>query len=153
VKLKYKIYLSRDVSSKLGILAGRTGMIPNLLCRVGFCMSLGEPSMPNLALYVADKEGKEFNRYTLTGDYDLLFMALLRQRCVKDGLDLEADFEDQFVAHLSRGIILLYDRVKNLRELLKRVLEPVAAAGFTNSSEVVANSNESDLLYDEKKEW
>ena len=117
-------------------------------------MSLGEPSIPNLALYSADKEGKEFNRYTLTGDYDLLFTALLRQRCAKDNLDLEEDFEDQFVAHLSRGIILLYDRVKNLRELLKRVLDPMGAAGTTGSSPgSITNNYDGNTLYEAKQEW
>jgi hypothetical protein len=38
-------------------------------------------------------------------------MALLRQRCAKDGLDPENDLEDQFAAHLGRGVILLFDRL------------------------------------------
>jgi DNA sulfur modification protein DndE len=122
VKLKHKIYLSKDVANRLSMVVARTQMQPNLLCRIGFCMSLGEPSIPNPSEYAGDSSGREFNRYTLTGEWDQLFTALLRQRCAKDGLDPENDLEDQFAAHLGRGVILLFDRVKNLREL-KRAFE------------------------------
>jgi DNA sulfur modification protein DndE len=123
MKLKYKIYLSKDVANRLSMVVARTKMQPNLLCRIGFCMSLREPSIPNPAEYAGDTNGREFNRYTLTGEWDLLFTALLRQRCIKDGLNLETDLDEQFAAHLGRGVILLFDRVKNLREL-RRAFEP-----------------------------
>jgi DNA sulfur modification protein DndE len=155
MKFKSKIYLSREVSNRLGLLAGRTALQPNLLCRIGFCLSLAEPGIPHLsdyldsnlikklddpeaALAVASEQQdqqqeedknqiqaakdkavapKEFNRYTLTGEWEILFVALLRERCAKDGLDLEHDLEEQFAAHLSRGVLLLYDRVKSLPEI------------------------------------
>jgi DNA sulfur modification protein DndE len=123
VKLKHKIYLSKEAASRLSMVAARTQIQPNLLCRIGFCMSLGEPSIPNPAEYAGDNSGREFNRYTLTGEWDLLFTVLLQQRCEKDGLDPEKDLDEQFAAHLGRGVILLFDRVKNLREL-KRAFEP-----------------------------
>lgn len=123
MKLKHKIYLSKDVANRLSMVFARTQIQPNLLCRIGFCLSLREPSIPNPAEYAGDNSGREFNRYTLTGEWDLLFVTLLRQRCEKDGLDPENDFDDQFAAHLGRGVILLFDRVKNLREL-RRAFEP-----------------------------
>lgn len=135
MKLKSKIYISKDASNKLSLLAGRTGLLPNLLCRIGFCLSLNELVPPNPTLYVQDKDGREFNRFTLTGEWDLLFITLLRQRMYKDGFDLENDFEQQFTAHLGRGIILLYDRVKNLNEL-GRLFKQVSPVELTNSREV-----------------
>ncbi|NWJ46935.1 MAG: DndE family protein [Chloroflexi bacterium] len=120
MKLKYKVYLSREVSSRLSLLASRLGMLPNLICRIGFCLSLEEPTIPDPRQFSGDKDGKEFNRYTLTGDWELLFNSLLKQRLAKDGLDPIADFDDQFSAHLGRGVLLLYDRVKSLKELRGR---------------------------------
>jgi DNA sulfur modification protein DndE len=97
------------------MLKGRTGLTPNILCRIGFCLSLGDPSIPNPANY--DEEGQEFNRYTLTGEWDKLFIALLKERLLKDGLDINKDLLPQFRAHLNRGAITLFDKAKDLGDL------------------------------------
>ena len=81
-----KLRLSKDASNRLRFLAGRPGLTPNLLCRIGFCLSLAEPSLPNPDEY--PEEEREFNRYTLLGEYDDFFVALLKERCQHDGLDL-----------------------------------------------------------------
>jgi DNA sulfur modification protein DndE len=73
-----KIRLTKDASNRLRFLAGRTGLTPNLLCRMGFCLSLEEPKIPNPSEFA--EEEREFNRYTLLGEYDALYIALLRQR-------------------------------------------------------------------------
>jgi len=95
-------------------LAGRTGLTPNLLCRIGFCLSLEEPKAPNPKEF--PEEEREFNRYTLLGEYDALFVALLRQRLCQDGLT-EARVEDHFRAHMNRGIALLQQRVRSVADL------------------------------------
>ena len=107
---------------RLRNLKARTGLTPNLLCRLGFCLSLAEPGVPDPQLY-GDGQAREFNRYTLTGQWDLFFFSLLRERLVQDGLDLEADLEVQFKAHLSRGVLLLYQRLKNLEDLADMMAE------------------------------
>src|SRR5215510_13354374 len=104
-----RIYVGKDVDMKLRNLKARTGLTPNLLCRLGFCLSLAEPGIPDAQLY-ADGHEREFNRYTLTGQWDAFFFALLRERMHQDSLDLETDLESQFKAHLSRGVTLLYQR-------------------------------------------
>lgn len=109
-----KIRLSKDASNRLRFLAGRTGLTPNLLCRMGFCLSLEEPRIPSPDDF--PEEDREFNRYTLLGEYDLLFMALLRQRLHNDQLEDE-DLEDHFRAHLNRGITLLQQRVRGVADL------------------------------------
>jgi DNA sulfur modification protein DndE len=63
----------------------------------------------------------EFNRYTLTGQWDSLFIALLKERCIQDGLDIESCLSEQFLAHLNRGIALVYNRVKNIGDLTKLI--------------------------------
>jgi DNA sulfur modification protein DndE len=79
-----KLRVTKEASDRLRSLAGKTGLTPNLLCRIGFCLSLAEPPVPDPADYT--EEEHEFNRYTLLGEFDPLFVALLRQRCLRDGI-------------------------------------------------------------------
>lgn len=109
-----KLKLTRDTSNRVKLLAGRTGLTPNLLCRLGFCLSLNEPSVPNPDDY--PEEDREFNRYTLLGEYDDFFIALLKQRCQHDAID-ESRVADYFRAHVNRGISLLQIRVKSVADL------------------------------------
>jgi DNA sulfur modification protein DndE len=112
VKLS-KLKFSKEASSRVRFLAGKTGLTPNLLCRLGFCMSLAEPGIPNPADY--PEEDREFNRYTLLGEYDALFIALLKERHFSDGC--EYAIEDAFRAHMNRGIIILQRRLKDIGQL------------------------------------
>lgn len=117
-----RIYVSDEVDQRLRLLKTRTGLTPNLLCRLGFCLSLTEHSIPDPQLY-AEGQAREFNRYTLTGQWDAFFIALLRERLVQDGLNPEADLEADFKAHLSRGILMLYRRLKSLEDLADLVTD------------------------------
>ncbi len=110
-----RIRISTDATNKLRFLKARTGLTPNYLCRLALSLSLGEPGLPRLE--ILDENGQEFNRYTLTGEYDQFLTALLKERLLQDGLDVEADFLPQFKGHLDRGVSLLFNRVKNLADL------------------------------------
>lgn len=94
-------------------------MTPNLLCRMGFCLSLEEPKAPNPSEF--PEEEREFNRYTLLGEYDKVFVALLRQRLHRDGLPAE-QLEAHFRAHMNRGIALLQQRVRGVGDLASLVV-------------------------------
>ena len=112
-----RIYISEDSRSKLSILKGRTGLLPNVLCRLGLSLSLIESGIPKPDDYPTD--GSEFNRYTLMGEWDALIVALLKERCAADGLELDDDsLANQFRGHLNRGVGLLYGRVKGLSDLV-----------------------------------
>jgi len=110
-----RIRISKSATVRLSMLKGRTGLTPNILCRIGFCLSLSDPSIPNPGEY--DENGQEFNRYTLTGEWDRFFIALLKERLLKDGLEIEKNLLPQFKAHLNRGAIALFDKVKDLGDL------------------------------------
>jgi DNA sulfur modification protein DndE len=116
-----RILVSSEIDGKLRYMTGRVGLTANLLCRLGFCLSLEEPGIPDAVLYEGGEEGKgrEFNRYTLLGAHDTLYMALLRERLVLDGRDPhdEATLEEQFKAHLCRGVIMLSSRLQELEDL------------------------------------
>lgn len=124
-----RIYVGEEVDWRLRHLKARTGLTPNLLCRLGFCLSLAEPGIPDPQLY-ADGQAREFNRYTLTGQWDQFFFALLRERLVQDELNPEFHLEEQFKAHLSRGVLLLYQRLKRLEDLATLVAEAQQRAGI-----------------------
>src|SRR5207245_3077784 len=109
-----KLRLTKDASNRLRFLAGKTGLTPNLLCRLGFCLSLCEAPAPSPDDYL--EEEREFNRYTLLGEYDPLFVALLKERCRQDGVDLQL-LPDYFRAHMNRGATLLQQRVKSVADL------------------------------------
>lgn len=117
----HRIRVCSQADNYLRQLKGRTGLTPNLLCRIGFCLSLGEPTPPNPNDYT-DNSTREFNRYTLTGPWDNYFVALLIERCYKEGLSTE-DLESQFIAHVNRGVILLFQRAKNINDIIRLVDE------------------------------
>ena len=128
-----KLRLTTEASNRLRFVAGKTGLTPNLLCRLGFCLSLGEPSIPNPDDY--PEEDREFNRYTLLGEYDPLFVALLTQRCHQDGVDLSR-ISDYFRAHTNRGIVLLQGRVKSIGDIVE--LLPHLDAGGARRGQAAA---------------
>lgn len=117
-----KVHLGEGVDFRLRNLKARTGLTPNLLCRLGFCFSIEQPGVPDISLYEGGQP-REFNRYTLTGQWDALFFALLRQRLFRDGLDTEHDLETQFKAHISRGVYLLSQRIKKPSDIARLVSE------------------------------
>lgn len=116
-----RLRFSRDADNWLRVLKSRTGVTPNILCRIGFAMSLDEPGVPNPEAYPEDSE-REINRYTLLGEHDETYLALLRQRVMDDGIP--GDLDAQFRAHMNRGVLLLAARVKSLPELLAELSRP-----------------------------
>lgn len=111
-----EMHFSEDASRKLSQMKGRTGLTPNILARIGFCLSLENPIQPDPIDY--DGSGYiSIKRHVLTGPYDPLFVALLKERCVQDNLG-EEEWIQQFRAHMNRGVVLLHKRLKDLDGLL-----------------------------------
>ncbi|NQT70523.1 MAG: DNA sulfur modification protein DndE [Desulfobacteraceae bacterium] len=110
-----RIPFTVEAGNRLRTLKSRTGITPNILCRIGFCLSLEEqglpPELPNNF-----KVGREINRYTLLGKYDKFFVALLVTRLVKDQMSLTG-IDNMFLAHINRGIEILTARVKSIADL------------------------------------
>lgn len=110
-----RIRISKEASTRLSRLKARTGLTPNVLSRLALCLSLNESGTPNSDSY--DEDGQEFNRFTLTGEWDMLFVALLKERLVKDGFDPTLELLPQFKGHLNRGVLTLFTRVRSLPDL------------------------------------
>ena len=112
-----RLRVCQEVSKRLSHLKGRTGLTPNLLCRIGFCLSLNDPTVPDPADYPPDSD-REIDRHTLTGQWDRLFVALIKVRSEQDGLPTDDDAVAlQFRAHVNRGVLLLYKQIRSLQDL------------------------------------
>ena len=111
-----RIQISEDSRNKLSILKGRTGLLPNVLSRIGLVLSLTESSEP--VIDVDPTGGSDFNRFTLMGEWDSLIVALLEERASTNGMEMDNEtLVKYFRAHLNRGVLLLYSRVKGLEDL------------------------------------
>jgi DNA sulfur modification protein DndE len=110
-----RVRISINATTRLIQLKGRTGLTPNILSRIAICYSLNDSTIPNPEQY--DEKGQEINRFTLTGEWDTFFIALVKERCIHDGLDPEEDLYDQLRAHLNRGVMGLFSRIKGLGDL------------------------------------
>ena len=111
-----RIRTSEDSRSKLSTLKARTGLLPNVLSRIGLMLSFTEASELEIDTDLTD--GSEFNRDTLMGEWDPLIVALLEEWCIANGMDTDNDtLIKYFRAHLNRGVRLLYGRVKGLGDL------------------------------------
>ncbi len=115
--LPNKLRLDNAHTSRLRSVKARTGLTPNIVCRLGFCLSLADKNVPDPAQYQED--GVEFNRYTLLGDQETLYVALLKQRLSRDGMDVEGDLTEQLRAHMNRGADMATRRVKNLPAMIE----------------------------------
>jgi DNA sulfur modification protein DndE len=99
------IRISEDGRNSLMTLKRRTG-IPtwNILCRWAFCISLAEKT-PLGKQRQSKNSTIEMTWHTFAGEYADVYLALLRERCRRDGLKLtENTLTEQLRLHIHRGI-------------------------------------------------
>ena len=76
----------------------------NILCRWALCWSLAEPTIPG-GIDPQSDSNVEMDWTTFAGEYAEIYEALIRQRCIKDGLGEDPKTINRyFRLHLSRGI-------------------------------------------------
>lgn len=76
----------------------------NVLCRWAFCASLAEKTRPPLRLFKGEP-AVEIAWKVFGGQHHELYLALLKQRCKRDGYALtDAVLHEQFRLHLHRGL-------------------------------------------------
>ena len=120
-----RLTFSKEADNFLRLMKSRTGITPNLLCRIAFCISLEEKGVPDPGKYAEDSD-REINRYTLLGEYEGVLLSLLRQRLARDGIEA-ANVDDMFRAHMNRGVIILAGRLKGIDEMHALVTEAARA--------------------------
>lgn len=110
-----KIQLDEASTQLLKTLKFRTGLTHQYLCRIAFCVSLEEAGEVDPATY--DEQGLEFNRYTLTGEWDVLFVAFLREWITANHPETSYREADWARAHINRGLTILPRRVRLLSDV------------------------------------
>jgi DNA sulfur modification protein DndE len=100
-----QVRVSTHAKDQLIRLKIRTGIAHwNVLCRWAFCLSLRQPSPP-AALDVAADSNVEMSWPVFGGDAHEIYLALLKERCERDGLGSSDEvLARQFRLHLHRGI-------------------------------------------------
>jgi DNA sulfur modification protein DndE len=98
----------------------------NILCRWAFCISIAEETPPTPVDIPADSN-VEMTWHVFGGEYHELYFALLRERCILDGIDIhdEAAVNRQFRLHLHRGIgyMATPNRIRSTADLVGIALE------------------------------
>ena len=102
------IHLSQQAKEQLSRLKRVTGIGSwNVLCRWAVCVSLAEPSVPPDKRIPADSN-VEMTWRVFGGGLGDVYVALVKERCARDGLGTDGDMvARQFRLHLHRGIAYL----------------------------------------------
>ncbi|MFI9393706.1 DNA sulfur modification protein DndE [Streptomyces bauhiniae] len=99
------IRLATPSKDRLSRLKRTTGISQwNVLCRWALMLSLADSSTPLVRDVVTDSN-VEMSWRTFAGQYGDLYLALLKQRCVTDGLEpTDENVSKTLTIHLARGI-------------------------------------------------
>ncbi|WP_328509542.1 DNA sulfur modification protein DndE [Streptomyces mirabilis] len=99
------VRLSQPARDRLVRLKRTTGITQwNVLCRWALALSLKDPSTPLVKDVVTDSN-VEMTWKTFAGHHGDIYLALLKQRCIADGIPLtEENVAQTLTVHLHRGI-------------------------------------------------
>jgi DNA sulfur modification protein DndE len=126
-----QIRLSSQAKDQLIRLKTKTGIQQwNVLCRWAFCLSLKQPSVPAPMDVPADSN-VEMSWQVFGGDAQELYLAILKERCLRDGLGVADDvLATQFRLHLHRGIGYLASpqTIRSVADLVQLLREEGAPA-------------------------
>ena len=101
----------------------------NVLCRWAFCLSLAEPTVPPKTKVLMDSS-VEMTWKVFGGAYEGVYLAVLKERCHRDGLGTSDEvLATQFRLHLHRGIGYLAAFVsdtgtRSISDLVSRSIHP-----------------------------
>ncbi|MCI0623314.1 MAG: DNA sulfur modification protein DndE [Acidobacteria bacterium] len=123
-----QIRLSSQAKEQLIRLKTRTGIQQwNILCRWAICLSLKEPTPPT-PIDLQTDSNVEMTWHVFGGECHELYLALLKERCVRDSLDASPDtLNRQLRLHLHRGISYLAtpSKIRCICDLVQGVVQGV----------------------------
>lgn len=123
--MNFRLKTSQGTGEILKSLQNSTGLTWNVLSRIAVSLSLNDPNMPN---EVPDTAGVEIHRNTMTGEYDYVYKALIRQHAGYH-VPEEEYFPNLFNNHIERGIRMLESDYKlhgSYEKLLSNLLKSEA---------------------------
>ena len=110
--LPKRMKISKASADTLKLIKGRTGVTPNLVCRMALVLSLEDG--PRGGSKQCDLNGNEFNGPTLFGEHGLLFECLIRE--VHGALDSK-QCAAVIASHIEAGL----DRLRKAKSLLELI--------------------------------
>lgn len=117
-----RIVLDSRTTGRLATITSRTGIPQNIGARIALLLSLREEIKPDYIRY--NSKGKELNRTTLFGDYDVyiislvkLWMINMRQEITDEGI------RKNIVYHINNGTAKLLEFGTNLFSLVEVLCE------------------------------
>lgn len=117
-----QVRLSGQAKDQLVRLKTKTGIQQwNILCRWAFCLSLKQPTPPT-PIEVAADSNVEMTWQVFGGEAQDLYLALLKERCHREGLGTSDEvLQRQFRLHLHRGISYLATphAIKSIADLVR----------------------------------
>lgn len=120
-----QVRVSSQAKDQLSRLKAKTGIQHwNILCRWAFCLSMRQPTPPTPIDAPADSN-VEMTWQTFGGEAHELFLAVLKERCVRDGLGCSDEvITKQFRLHLHRGLSYLATphAIRSIADLVKQAL-------------------------------
>ena len=115
-----QIKLSSTATHCCQLFKNKTGLTPNIACRLALALSLSDQNPPSTELFATDESGQIINRYTFLGEHELSLMSLFALWC--DAHQVEPkEYYKYLMAHINRGAEMLVNRVKSLDELINLV--------------------------------
>lgn len=107
----FKLKTSKETMQVFNDIGASIHLQPFVLAKIAIALSIRNSVELDEDSFNTDTDGFEFNRQTITGEYDDLFKALIVN---KEGRDLSEEeyFPKYLKAHLDRGTKLLYAEYK-----------------------------------------
>ncbi len=125
------IRLSSKAKDQLSRIKGKTGIQNwNVLCRWALCLSLNEATIPSDTQSLTLDSNVEISWHVFGGEYHEVYEALVKQRCLNDGLDVDSKtLAKYFNLHLHRGISYLASPgyIKSCNDLLGIAIDKLNA--------------------------
>lgn len=119
-----QIRLSCKAKDQLIRLKTKTGISQwNILCRWAFCLSLREQTPPT-PIEIPSDSNVEMSWLVFGGEYHEIYLALLKERCILDQIDIsEQELNRQFRLHLHRGISYLStpNAIRSIADLVELI--------------------------------
>jgi DNA sulfur modification protein DndE len=124
--------LSAQARDQLIRLKTRTGITQwNILCRWAFCLSMRQPTPPT-PIEIPSDSNVEMTWQVFGGEAHELFLAMLKERCEREGLGISDDvLLRQFRLHLHRGInhLATPQAIRSIADLVRLSLENAVSPG------------------------
>lgn len=111
--LPKRLRISHQATEALKLLKTRTGLTPNIVCRVALILSLEDGAAGGRRL--TEQIGSEFNSSTLFGELEVLFETLILE---VHGYLSQKEKTDVIVSHIDDGLSKLR-KSKSLAELIE----------------------------------